>query len=144
MGPDLAPQQSNPSSGTPWALHPSDTGSSPTHPRANISFEIPKTPQLATSELTLPISRLILDISGCTALQPPTPKPSSAHQWASTSPGTHIPGTYISGPCSQQTHDRALPQKPAAFTQGRAQQPTRPGASHAYQTAHNSQLSTAE
>lgn len=49
MGPDLAPQQSNPSSGTPWALHPSDTGSSPTHPRANISFEIPKTPQLAMS-----------------------------------------------------------------------------------------------
>lgn len=143
-GRDLAPQQSNPSSGTPQALHPPDTGSSPTHPCANISFEIPKTPQLAMSGTDSAHQQADTRPKWLHNSATTHSKTQLSHQWASASPRTHIPETHISGPCSQQTHDRALPQKPAAFTQGRAQQLTRPGASHAYQTAHNSQLSTAE
>ena len=73
-------------------------------------------------EPALPTSRLTLDL-GPSDSQPPTAEPSSTHQWASTSP------KILQGPaaCSLATQPW---------------QPTRPGASHAYQTAHSSQPAT--
>ncbi|XP_068401777.1 proline-rich protein HaeIII subfamily 1-like [Eschrichtius robustus] len=83
LGPGPAPQQANTSFGVPQTLQPDMSGTGPAHQQADTR---PETPSSATTP----------------------PKPSSAHQWASTSPGT-TPPPPPPGPCSQQPHDPALP-----------------------------------
>ena len=76
------------------------------------------------------------------ALGPPAPKPpilvGSAHQWANTSPRT--PWGSTDSCLMTQPHLLAA----SSHHKKTAWQPTRQGASHAYQTTHSSQPTTTE
>ena len=96
------PSAGQQSSKSPWPSQPANPGYSTMHHWANTNLGHHRTFSQACQELVIPTIRLMLDL-GTLALQPLTPKHSSAH-WASTSPGSPLlQGT---APCHlmTQTH----------------------------------------